>query len=249
MNACIVVPVYRGTPSELERLSLRQLASVMRDWEVRLAAPTGLATDAYPADAVDYFPPRWFHSRKSYNALMVSPLFYSRYETYEAILIHQTDAFVFADHLQDWLDRDIDFVGAPHWAGYGLRKDLGLVAVGNGGFSLRRPNAFLEVLRSTRPWSRSGLRVRKVRRRLWGEDIFWGAEPGLRVAAIEQAVWFAFETGLELLEATYGERVPFGCHADWNLRCINEIRQGTIDWAEWGDYGRVLNRILEACEH
>jgi len=247
------VPVYRERIDSLERLSLEQASRRLGGFPCVVLAPEGLDVHAYKDVLGDCevrtLDPRWFRDVRSYNALMLNAAIYSRFADHEFILIYQTDAFAFSDQLAAWCAADLDYVGAPFWAEYGVRKDLGMVAVGNGGFSLRRVEAFLRVLTMPR-WSRVSRQLRAARIHGWPEDYFWGERPELRVATIDEAVPFAFETGLEYLRDAYREKVPFGCHANWNLAYIDALRRGS--WAtpvpgmadRDGDYQHVLRNLL-----
>jgi hypothetical protein len=194
------------------------------------------------------------NSKDSYSALMVTEDFYERFnDRYQHILIHQTDAFVFEDQLELWASRPFDFIGSPHWAEWGLAKERGLIGVGNGGFSLRRVESFMRVLRdSHRPGASiqlalPGSQARSLRRARKGqlvEDIYWGYYSPLRVASTTEAIAFAFEAGLEFLQDEYRNLIPFGCHAAWNLRYIGNYQRG-IRLNRNPEYERVLYALLD----
>jgi hypothetical protein len=256
-QACVVVPVYRDRPEPTEILSLTQLAARLGGHQVALVAPAGLDVSAYRAILGDpvchYFDASFFRSREHYNALMLSEPLYARFAGWEYVLIHQTDAFVFEDHLAEWCGRGLDYVAPPFWAQSGRRKDLGMVGVGNGGFSLRRVEACQQVLSRARRFPRrlrllaprsDARTLRRARRTGAPEDEWWGHHPRLAVATVDEALRFGFDTGLENLLDVYREVVPFGCHAVWNLLYIEGLRQGI-----WADrelrYQEVLHGILE----
>ena len=256
MDACVVVPVYRQRPEPHELLSLRQLAVKLGEHPIELIAPAGLELSSYLRLLGErdhhYFDPAYFAAREAYGALMLDEAFYRRFARYEHVLIHQTDAFVFEDQLSCWTAREFDYVGSPHWAGWGERKELGMIGVGNGGFSLRRVEVFARVLRDGRgvrgrfpplPGS-PAWRLRRARRGRIVEDIYWGYVAPIRVASVAEAIAFAFEMGLERLADDYRQLVPFGCHAVWNLNYIARYRSGRPENRE-PDYERVLYGILQ----
>ena len=79
--------------------------------------------------------------------MMFSKTFYSNYLEYEYLLIVQTDVIVISDQLKDWCDKGYSYVGAPWFVGFHqLKKSLMFLGVGNGGFSLRRVEHFINVL-------------------------------------------------------------------------------------------------------
>ena len=261
MHACVVVPVYRPEPTAHELLSLTQLADKLGEHPIELVAPAGLDVGPYRRLVGERrshsFNPRFFearaNSRASYSALMVSDGFYQHFKQYEHILIHQTDAFVFDDQLDQWSGRDFDYIGSPHWAEWGARKDLGMTGVGNGGFSLRRVEAFVRTLRDgRRPSRRLKLLVprspaRALRRAQNGElveDYYWGHFAPINVATIRDAIAFAFEMGLERMAEHYRDLVPFGCHAVWNLEYIHAFRNGVVPNRE-PEYEAVLYSLLK----
>jgi hypothetical protein len=257
----VVVPVYRERPEPFEVLSLTQLNQRLGKHPIELIAPNGLELAPYRRLLGNrrhhYFSPSFFkaraNSRASYSALLARDVFYGSFSHFEHILIHQTDAFVFEDQFDDWTRRDFDYIGSPHWAEWGARKDLGMIGVGNGGFSLRRVEAFRRVLLDARrvrnrlQVARRGSHARALRRARRGElveDYYWGHFAPIKVAPINEAVTFAFEMGLERMAEAYREVVPFGCHAVWNLEYIADYRRGTPQGRE-PEYERVLYRILE----
>jgi hypothetical protein len=258
---CIVVPVYREQPEPFEVVSLTQLAWRLGEHPIELIAPAGLDLSPYQRLLGErrhhYFDPSFFtaraDSRASYSALMVSDVFYGRFVQYEHVLVHQTDAFVFEDQLERWATRDFDYIGSPHWADWGARKDLGMIGVGNGGFSLRRVEPALRVLKDGRRFRnriqlaipRSHARaLRRARNGALVEDYYWGHFSPIRVASIPEAIAFAFEMGLEQMADDYRDLIPFGCHAVWNLDYIADYRRGKPQHRE-PEYERVLYSILE----
>lgn len=142
--AIVVVPVYKPTPSALEAFSLARCTAVLAKHPLTFFGPRSLDYAAYRAEAptatITTFDDRYFRSLAGYSELLLSPAFYEAFATFEFLLIHQLDAFVFEDRLAEWCAKPFDYLGAPwlkgdDWAG-----------VGNGGFSLRRVAACLDAL-------------------------------------------------------------------------------------------------------
>lgn len=140
-RAAVVVPVYRPDLDADERISLRHLDHHLSSYDRYLIAPHGLDLDL-EGFRVERFAASCFASRKAYSALCLSKQLYRRFLTYEYILLYQLDCLVFADELEAWCEEGLDYVGAVH-------EIEGVRIVGNGGFSLRRVERFLEVLTST----------------------------------------------------------------------------------------------------
>lgn len=85
---------------------------------------------------------------ESYSKFLMSPEFYRLFAQFEYILVHQLDAVVFEDRLLEWCDKGYEYVGPPMFQGEEPRPSLW--QSGNGGFSLRKTSAFLELLASRR---------------------------------------------------------------------------------------------------
>jgi hypothetical protein len=104
------------------------------------------------------FPKEYFAGRHTYSELLVSSLFYEALSHYAFILVFQLDCLVFSDQVTEWCALGYDYVGAP-WVGRSEDDGLVFTGVGNGGFSLRRVQACLDVLRERdrlRHWTDRG---------------------------------------------------------------------------------------------
>jgi hypothetical protein len=146
----VVIPAYREHLSTVDRHALRQHAAFLAGYPVRVVAPEGLRLpaplDGYP---VERFAPAYFAGISGYNALMLSPEFYRRFERFRHLLVYQLDAIVLCDRLQEFCTLDYDYIGAP-WFHDPERPESGLFLAGNGGLSLGRIEAFQRVLQSPR---------------------------------------------------------------------------------------------------
>ncbi len=205
-GVCVVIPVYKPDLTPYERIALTQCTQVLARYPIWLAKPRSLdvsaLTIAFPTLRIQTFDDQFFTNIQAYNRLMLSPHFYEAFGQFEYMLIHQLDAFVFADELSDWCRRGYDYIGAPwlrdrdfyNWRDeldFTLRKRLAiwldlkkadgvtpreitsLNGVGNGGLSLRRIPALLRALQ---------VRGRKLNTYTqnslyqYNEDIFFGVE-------------------------------------------------------------------------
>jgi hypothetical protein len=187
------------------------------------------------------FDNEYFDSIEGYNKLMLSTNFYQAFEDFEYILIHQLDAFVFKDELNYWCNQNLDYVGAP-WIRpiddggifktiksqlrrnlhirYNIKKD-GLPSprqfenrVGNGGFSLRRVDKFLRVVRSSQDMINNYLSKPGIHE--YNEDVFWSIEINrkkkiLNIPSFKIGLKFAFELCPERA-LIINHNLPFGCH-------------------------------------
>ena len=162
-TATVVIPLYKRTPDADERLSLEQCCRVLGSHNIVLVSPPEIDLSSYTTVFEQYnirverffFDARFFGSIEGYNALMLEPAFYRTFSNTEYILIYQLDAWVFRDELLYWCSKDYDYIGAPWFKRNGLfSSEKKLFAVGNGGFSLRRVRACLDVLEHRGPFKK-----------------------------------------------------------------------------------------------
>jgi hypothetical protein len=226
-SLAIVIPVYKPGLNLLEQFSVDYLLTKTPERKVIFVAPQDLNTsyylERYPHIAFEHFPTQYFQSIAGYNGLLLSAAFYQRFDNYDYILIHQTDALLFKDNLDVWMDLGYDYIGAP-WP-QGMSLDLGnenaevyhgtrfQAFVGNGGFSLRSVEKSIAILREAQMlhafWLAHSL----------NEDCFY-AFAGLlteqfSIPTPEIASRFSLELQAEqYVSANQGE-IPTGCHAWW----------------------------------
>ncbi len=245
----VVIPFYKAHPSPDERESLRQCAKTLQNHLLFLVCPKKLQVDEYALILdkynckyiTEYFGPEYFNSVVGYNQLMLSTEFYRRFSDYEYMLIYQLDAWVFRDELDYWSHQGFDYIGAP-W----VKKDeqKGVIqfdGVGNGGFSLRRIQHFIDVLSHHGP-VRNGDNLHlkpSIKNRIYKflyklgyqnnieyykknptlyEDIFLSlflsdSKLSAKTPDPLTASRFAFEKEPAHLFSLNNNQLPFGCHA------------------------------------
>jgi hypothetical protein len=162
-NCAIVIPVYLPQLNPYEEISLRQCGRLFKDYSIVITGPTQLNPCYYKniLKGAEWapFPARHFISLDAYSRFLLEPEFYYRFTDYDYILIYQPDAFMFRDELAHWCSMEYDYIGAP-FPNPEL-KDLHLIGSWtgrNGGLSLRRVSAHLEVLLNYRHVRRRSLR-------------------------------------------------------------------------------------------
>jgi len=148
MNAAVIIPIYKESPNELELLSLSRCVAILGHYPIIFFGPRSLNPEMYlriarRASKRD-FDDSYFASIGTYSTLLLSAPFYRAFLDFERVLVHQLDAFVFRDVLDDWCSRPYDYVGAPWWN----ERESSWWGVGNGGFSLRNVRSSLAVLSS-----------------------------------------------------------------------------------------------------
>jgi hypothetical protein len=230
----VVVPAHRFPLSEDEQIAIRHLRKHLGAFDRYMIGPQ-IPPDEFsdfarpPSSACD------FVDRATYNRLLMSEQFYRAFEGYEYILIYQLDCLVFSNTLEEWCRKGFDYIGAP-WFGrwhifYTEQSEYpddivdGFGSVGNGGFSLRKVDAALDVLTSRKRPLYDRLVQELVATPGLGlpEDMFWSFHApklldGFRIPKPREALQFAFETQPRYCYRENGYRLPFGCHG----------------WAAWG---------------
>lgn len=223
-SIAIVTPLYKKNPSEAELASLRHSFGVLCRRKRFIVAPDGLDLSEYGevlnGCKIMQLDARHFISVASYNRLMLSKYFYQLFQNFEYMLLFQPDAIVFRDELDNWCDRGYDYIGAPWPNGYDIRQltmrswplmDKVLYKfykpsrkyVGNGGLSLRKISAALNIL--GRHWWAV---------RTWDvyEDLFW-AVYSRNVPGEKEASMFSLELEPSAYYRANGNLLPLGCHA------------------------------------
>ena len=149
----IVVPLSnRETFTEAEEISLNHLQAHLSGYDRFFAIPEGLNVAREGIENREYGH-EYFGSIEAHRKLLFSKEFYQSFSDYEFLLIYHLDALVFSDELTQWCEAGYDYI-APPWIEHPDAPYHGDTEyegkVGNGGFSLRRIQTFLDVLDSTR---------------------------------------------------------------------------------------------------
>lgn len=257
---CIIVPVYKKELTELEKISLTSLCRETNNYlHTYLICPKNLNIDAYtaifPAIKKLEFPEVFFTNKYTYSILLLQFDFYNIFSSYDYMFIFQLDGYMFKDEIQKWVDKDIDYVGAPvlsEKSKMWLLGDAGIKNpwVGNGGVSLRRiktfkylsdPNAKFRIINT--------LTDNVLFSYFKGEDTYFAnVVPELYGFKIKKAQWtealefswdlFDFSVDIEeLLKKSNVKIDPMCCHG-WNIsktalkywqHRINEITNDIIN--------------------
>lgn len=243
----VVVPLYQSTPNEWEKKSFEQCCKVLGRHPICIATHSNVTIKEYQAIASKYniklrkveFNSEYFANIFGYNRLMLDKSFYQRFRDYQYMLVYQLDAWVFCDELEEWCKKGYDYIGAP-WVEKNEEGNIELAGVGNGGFSLRRVQHFIDVLSYKGP-VKDGKKLHleaTLKNRLYRffyslgyqntiayykkdetlyEDIFLSIflnDTKLRanIPDAETAAHFAFEKSPSFLYSIT-KQLPFGCHA------------------------------------
>lgn len=228
-SVAVLVPIYKPKPAPFEDLGLRRRTEVLGDYPLFYLAPEGLDVSEYAryGEAQTLrFSPDFFKNGATYSLLLLRDDFYARFDAFEHVLVHQTDAFTFRDDLAEFCAMDYHYFGAPFaegyaWPSYSPRglshvvnrfpslKPKKKVYVGNGGYSLRHVEATRRLLRDD--WLAS-------RTYTGHEDIYFATRAltrwrkTFRICDVDTARRFAIDEAPRAEYAKLG-RLPMGCHA------------------------------------
>lgn len=225
----ILVPIYKSTLDESEQFAIDMLARNAPNRNKVFVAPRGLNIsyyqERYPDFQFELFEDAFFSSIKTYNHLLLSNKFYERFNSYDYILIHQTDAILLKDDLDYWMERGFDYIGAPWPSGVEVRMLLGKFSVGdglnlkayvgNGGFSLRSVKGSIAVLQEF-----DDIRTHWINSTS-SEDLFFAymgmVSDKFTIPNQMLASRFSLESEPEKYFMMNGNIKPTGCHAGWKV--------------------------------
>ncbi len=224
-NCAVLIPIYKSQLDEDELFSVKTSLSNLQGHDIYWVAPEGLDLSYYNRNfgviTPYFFDPEYFNNIAGYNKLLTSTFFYETFINYEFCLICQPDAIVLKPELNEWLEKPYDYIGAPWPSGYSLKIKTKKIPipegitctafVGNGGLSLRRVKACIELLNEFEDIAE-----------LWGaqghaEDLFFAflstlskkfSMPNLMISA-----HFSHDIDPAHLSQLIDNAEPFGVHA------------------------------------
>lgn len=233
-SVVVVIPIYKNTLTEGERLSLNQCVKILGNYSIVFVQPESLDSSTISFDGrikTECFPDKYFKTVFGYNELMLSDFFYKRFSSSKYMLIYQLDAYVFKDELMKWCAKGYDYIGAP-WIEspntllnrflklfHSKRKkerEIIFFKVGNGGFSLRNIKTSISVTQRFKQEIKESLTRDKDDFRIM-EDVFWSVKvpklfPEFKIPGYKEALGFAMDRKPELAIKLNNNELPFGCH-------------------------------------
>jgi len=146
----VVAPLsHQSTLTPDERISLRHAVHYLARHDKYFVAPPG-NTIQHPAFQIKRFPRRYFGSVAAHARMVTAPSFYKMFADYKYILMYHLDSLVLSDQLEEWCQKDLDYIGPP-WINCPDTPWVKQERVGNSGFTLMKVQSFLKVLYSPRP--------------------------------------------------------------------------------------------------
>lgn len=239
----VILPIYKNKFNKEEIISLKKLReNLSRTYPIYIIThqeiiPNIKSNPLLRGYIIKKFDKKFFNYQ-GYNKLLKSEVFYNSFKNLNYILIYQTDCLVFRSSLEYWVNKKMDYVGSP-W----LKKDssgkIKLLAVGNGGLSLRKISSFIKVTKKKKtPKNKLTLFFKNlipsmpiIFHKLFinrdypkyhlgcrNEDIFWSyaakqLQPSFKVADYKDALKFSFEKYPRFCFNENNKKLPFGCHA------------------------------------
>lgn len=240
----IVIPIYKTSLNDDEWLSLDRCFEVMVGrHDIVIVAPEELSLEPLTARygkafRTERFENYFFESIKGYNKLMMSTVFYERFLDRDYILIYQADCYIFDDRLDEWCSKGYDYIGAPwikkvHYTQLWYRFFISVkkifcskhsfehlkLAVGNGGFSLRKTAPFHAITLDLKDEIENYLNQNSSS--IFNEDVFFAIEAKryLNIAPFSVALRFAFDDFPAVAFTITKGRLPMGAHGWTKKRC------------------------------
>jgi hypothetical protein len=216
----IIVPIYKIDLSDKEKVALEQVEKILWKYPICFIIPEklNLHYQGYPNVKIEAFNDTFFNSTHTYSELLMSELFYERFRQYTYMLIYQLDAFVFSDRLEEFCALAYDYIGAPMPKNFpGDWHNLG-ASVGNGGFSLRKIESVLSVVKIK---EQIYLKHPMEKVLCEFEDLFFSycgicKNLNFHVPDISIALTFSIQENVRKCYNTLDRKLPFGCHAWYN---------------------------------
>lgn len=153
-RCAVIIPAHKNEFTELEYFILNNNAKYLTAWDVYFVSPQGI-TPQFNSYKTVHFNDKYFKNVGSYSSWLKTRSLYEAFNTYEYLLILQTDAILCNGDLERWLNLNIDYIGAP-WHNSLIFNNssipnlpYGKVAlnIGNGGLSLRNCNGFVNAIK------------------------------------------------------------------------------------------------------
>lgn len=239
----VVIPIYCSQLPTIEAEALENNLKKLAELPIVFLRPASLdisqLRSLYPQVGEVVVSDCWLGSRgiTGYNEMMLSPDFYRLFSAYDFILICHTDAWVFRNDVAFWTSLPYDHVAAPwpqkiiynflpmrllcraikYLCGYkGLIRQDSFGRVGNGGFSLRRVQAFIDVCERERSQINDFLQHNGQGMNngiFYNEDVYFAIVASqLRTPSQCKALAFAFDNKPSLAWRLNKKQLPMAIH-------------------------------------
>lgn len=141
----IVIPYHKSEIDKYEKISLEFAKKKFIKYDKFFLIPNQLKLNFDIANfQIKKIEPDHFSTYLKYNQFLINNKFYEIFKNYDYILIYQLDCLFFSNEIELEKFMLFDFIGSPH---INIKKKR-FTGVYNGGFSLRKVHACIEVLNS-----------------------------------------------------------------------------------------------------
>lgn len=144
-KCCVVIITHKEKLDGDDEKSFKQALSVFNGKrDIKVVLPDNISYRYYETYKNEYdfdiikVNNKWLSSYVAYNRTCCTKEFYELFKDYEYILKYETDAWVFNDRVDEFIELGYDYYGAP-WPQYGY-------TVGNSGLTLRKTKKMLEIV-------------------------------------------------------------------------------------------------------
>jgi hypothetical protein len=157
-DCVVLIPTYKTIFEPIELYCLQRTIAILKRFDIIFLIPENVdigCLEDFPV-SVCRIDSRHFGRTDRYNRWLLSREFYIRFLMYEKILICHADATVLRDDMDYWIGKDYHYIGAPWFNSLVFRPNFisrpelngesFILNVGNGGFSMRNPRKFIEII-------------------------------------------------------------------------------------------------------
>ena len=153
MGLITLIPLPDVPLTRSAEWALKQNLEILSEKDVRFLVPQngngvsqvrGIDLPSFEVDS------RFLRSKRTYSNLLLDANFYRRLSGFEWLHIVQLDVLLVQDSVDFWIEREIDFIGAPLRRNYAAGDPTISGPGQNGGLSLRRIEPCLTVLTNRR---------------------------------------------------------------------------------------------------
>lgn len=211
-DCCVVIPVYKANPVFFEQASIIQCVRILgQKYDIYLVAPFGLDLKEYKKLCPWFkfkekrLSKEFFEGIESYNQLCKRWEFYNTFSEYQYMLVYQPDCWIFDDNLEYFMSLGYDYIGAPWFEIDTVLNTAQATKCGNGGFSLRKIDKFIEVCKN----HEGEADTENI-----PEDVFFSnnCSEELNISPVGVGCEFSFEVGPSVLFKANGNKLAMGCH-------------------------------------
>lgn len=262
MKFCLAIPIYKEIFDPIETLSLKQMWNILKDkpYDIYAIIPENLDLSNVFKIIPDLksklipieFDKNYFKNTYTYSQLCLSYDFYNKFNKYEYLYIYQLDVYLINDNLNYFCDLNYDYIGAPiistdcGWPTIKKINDKNIFvpAVGNGGFSLRNVQKFMDITNPQGEFRTYYNISDDITKKIKFEDLYFcvfvAEKYNINIPKFEIAMKFAWDMSVDIIYNNWNiKELPMAIHAwDKNIRLwkniIPELKTNTevIDFCE-----------------